>query len=451
MKVTFLGAAQEVTGSCYLLELNDGFKVIIDCGMFQGYKFAEDKNYADFLFNPQNIDAVLVTHAHLDHTGRLPKLVNSGYRGKIFSTEATKDLSRIVLEDTANLMAEEAQHFEDSIPLYSLNDVENTFINWQIINYHQSFQLKEGVKVYYSDAGHILGSASIQITADGQTITFSGDLGNPPVPFLKPTETVSSTDFLVIESTYGGRLHEPAHLRKEILASVVNDIAKSGGTLMIPAFAVERSQEILYDLNDLIEEKKIPSLPTYLDSPMAIKVTRAFEKYKDLYNQQDELKSESDDLLNFPNLHFTQSAQLSKEINRVFGPKIVIAGAGMMHGGRILHHALRYLPDERSQLLIVGFQVNGSLGRRLLDGEKVVKIFKDMVHVKAKINKIGAYSGHADQNGLINFIKKINEQHPKNIFITHGELDQAQELSAKIKEEFSYSNHVPKFGETFDL
>jgi metallo-beta-lactamase family protein len=451
MKLTFLGANHEVTGSNYLLELSDGYKIMVDCGMFQGYKFAEDKNYENFRFNPSEIDAVLVTHAHLDHTGRLPKLVAGGYHKDIYSTEATRDLTRIVLEDTANLMAEEAQRFDDFKLLYSLDDVNQTFVNWKTIDYHQKFELKPGVSVYYRDAGHILGSASIQIIAEGKTITFSGDIGNPPVPFLNKTETVDSTDILIIESTYGGRLHEPANHRKGILAAIINEVAHQGGVLMIPAFAIERSQELLYDINDLINNRLIPSLPTYLDSPMAIKVTETFERYKKLYNAADQKKSLSDNLLDFPKLHLTESATLSKEINNVSGSKIIIAGAGMMHGGRILHHAIRYLPDERSHLLIVGYQVDGSLGRRLLDGDKMVKIFKEMVHVKAKVSKIESYSGHADQNGLLGFVRAIHEHLPNHIFITHGEFEQSQTLAAKIKQEFSIDSTIPEFGKTIEI
>lgn len=449
MKITFLGAAQEVTGSHYLIELDSGFKFVVDCGMFQGYKFAEDKNYDDFIYQPNRVDAVLMTHAHLDHTGRLPKLVKDGFTGKIYSIEATRELTKIVLEDTAELMAEEALR-DNHPPLYSLSDVGHIFTNWQTINYHQPFTIHEGVEVTYIDAGHILGSASVQIVAEGKTLNFSGDVGNPPVPFLQPTEYFDSSDTLVIESTYGGRLHEPSDKRQELLGQVIRETITNGGTLMIPAFAIERTQELLYEINNLIDLKQIPSVPIFLDSPMAIKTTKIFKDFDNLYNKPDQIKTDQDDPFNFPGFKMTAAVEESKAINDVKGPKVIIAGAGMMHGGRILHHALRYLPDPKSHLLIVGFQVQGSLGRRLFDGERDVKIFNENVHVNAKIQAIGAYSGHADQAGLLRFISEIKNK-PKQIIITHGEVTQSEQLAQKIKEQFSVTPTIPKLGETIEI
>lgn len=445
MKISFFGAASEVTGSNYLLELANGYKIMVDCGLFQGSHEAQKRNGEDFKYPAEQVDVLLLTHAHLDHTGRLPKLVKEGFKGKVYTTLASSQLTQIVLDDALGLMQEHSER-ENIEPLYSqadFNALQGRFIN---VEYHQAIDVGGGAKATFYDAGHILGSAFIKVVADGKTITFSGDLGNPPVPIIQPTEALDQTETLIIESTYGGRVHEPMEERTRLLSQAIKETISASGTLMIPAFAIERTQELLFEINHLIEDKKIPPVPVYLDSPMAIKATKIFRQSVKYYNETSKQESKTDDLFNFPGLTLTESVVSSKQINSVVGSKIIIAGSGMMEGGRILHHAIRYLPDKKSRLLIVGYQVEGSFGRRLLDGEKVVKIHSQPVRVNAKIQAIGAYSAHADQPKLLHFISQMNTK-PKNIFITHGELSQSQALASKIKDEFRINSIIPKFGQ----
>lgn len=448
MQISFYGASQEVTGSNYLIEHQDK-KILVDCGLFQGSRLAEDKNYSQFQYDPKQINALVLTHAHLDHCGRLPKLIGDGFAGVIYSTPATKELARIVLEDAAHLMLEDSER-NDHQPLYTMEDLARVFNNWQTVEYHKRFTPVEGIGALMIDSGHILGSASVEFSIDNQKVAFSGDLGNPPVPFLRPTETFDSVRHLIIESTYGARIHEDSKQRSEKLNQAILQSIQEGGTLMIPAFAIERTQEILYEINHLVENRKIPSVPIFLDSPMAIKATEVFARHSELFNNRDKEQSKIDNLLHFPGLKVTTSVQSSKEINNFQGPKIIIAGAGMMSGGRILHHAKRYLPDQKSTLLIVGYQVKGSLGRRLLDGEKQVKIHGEEIFVKASIKAIGAYSAHADKIQLIDFVDAIHPR-PNKIFITHGELEQAQGLASEIKKHFSVEATIPKLNDSFSL
>lgn len=449
MKIKFCGANQHVTGSNYFLETDNQEQFLVDCGLFQGAHVQEDFNYKPFIYDPTKIKNFVLTHAHLDHCGRIPKLFGEGFAGEIFATEPTHDLTKIVLEDAVGLMKEESER-EDREPLYEPADVQKAFQKWNYLNYNQETEIGQGITIKLHDDGHILGSASVQISTGGKIITFSGDIGNPPVPFLRPTEAIKETDYLVIESTYGGIIHEPPQERIVKLQKAITDSISAGGTLMIPAFAIERAQELLYELNELVKGKKIPRVPVFLDSPMAIEATKVFRRFRQFYNQADQLQSAHEDLMHFPGLQMTESTEASKKINEVKGAKIIIAGSGMMHGGRILHHAKRYLSDPNSALLIVGYQVEGSLGRRLYDGERRVAIHGEKIHVKAKIKAIGAYSAHADQNGLLRFIDVMDKK-PQKIFITHGELKQSQALSEKIKEKFKINCVIPKFGEEHSL
>lgn len=450
MNIKFLGAARHVTGSNYLITLDNGDQYLIDCGMFQGSHLLEDMNKNPFNYNPAEIKALLITHAHLDHTGRIPKLIKEGFNGSIYTQAATRELTRLVLEDTVNLMKEEAER-ENVLALYDRNDVDMVFqLNWQDVDYFKEITVGPGIVARFWDAGHILGSASIQIMADNQVVTFSGDIGNPPEPIIDVPHPVEETKVLIIESTYGGRLHEPPEERIKQLHDAIVETVSRGGTLMIPTFAIERAQELLYEINGLIDADRIPSIPVYLDSPMAIKATKIFKHYTQLFNQRDRQKAEQKDILAFPGLTTTQSVMASKQINSVHGPKIIIAGSGMMHGGRILHHAIRYLPDQNSCLLIVGYQVEGSLGRRLLDGEKHVKIHGTTVNVKAQVKAIGAYSAHADQAGLLGYIDHIKTQ-PRQIYITHGEFEQQQILATKIQDRFKIVPTIPAFGDLAQL
>ncbi|MDP1629008.1 MAG: MBL fold metallo-hydrolase [bacterium] len=453
MKLTFHGGARSVTGANYLLEMESAgrrIKILVDCGMIQGSRLAEKENYEKFPYNPKEIEALLVTHAHMDHTGRIPKLYRDGFRGKIYGTPPTLDFAKLMLLDSEHIIKEEAEK-QNVKPLYQIGDVEGAGGLFESFGYHQKIKIGKDIGVEFLDAGHILGSSIIKIEAEGKTVVFSGDLGNPPTPLLKPTEFVERADYVVIESAYGDRLHERAAERKEILEDIIEDTIGRGGVLMIPAFAMERTQELLYELNELAENHRIPPVPVFLDSPLAIKATALYRKYPDYYNKEAVyLIKSGDDVFKFPNLEFTPTVDDSRRINEVPPPKIIIAGSGMSTAGRILHHERRYLSDPKSTFLIIGYQVWGSLGRRILDGEKEVKIFGETVPVRCRVKAIGAYSAHADQAGLKNWVSRI-EKPVKKVFVVQGEEEPAAALRQIIRDELAIDAEAPRLDETVEL
>lgn len=453
MKIYFHGAARSVTGANYLLEIGnetEKTKILIDCGMSQGSRMAEKENYEDFPYDPKQIQALLITHAHIDHTGRIPKIYRDGFRGKIYGTPPTLDFAKLLLLDSEHIIKDEAEK-QNIDPLYTLEDVEAASGLFEKHDYHKEFEIGPGITAEFFDAGHILGSSVIRIKAEGKTIVFSGDLGNPPTPLLKPTEFIDQTDYLVIESAYGDRLHESREARKGILEETLKDTIARGGVLMVPAFAIERTQELLFELNDLMEHQGVPTIPVFLDSPLAIKATEIYKKYPEYFNKEASyLIKSSDDIFNFPHLKFTPTVEDSKKINDVPPPKMVIAGSGMSTAGRILHHERRNLPDPKSTLLIIGYQASGSLGRRILDGETEVKILGETVPVRCNIKAIGGYSAHADQAGLKNWIGRI-KQPIKKIFIVQGEEKAEIALKQLIEKEFSIDAEAPKMGDMFEL
>ena len=450
MQLTFCGANREVTGSCYHIRTNQA-QVVIDCGMFQGGKYAEDKNQQPFPFDPREIDAVVLTHAHFDHTGRLPKLYHNGFRGKIYCTTPTADLSMITLRDSVHLLEDEAERHQHE-PLFTEADVEPLGQLFKTIGYHQEVQVAPGVRVYLVDVGHILGSASIRLNAEGQTVVFSGDLGNAPAPLLSVAECLTGADAVVIESTYGTRVHEPASERLAFLRDAILQTVRNRGTLLIPAFAIERSQELLYELNHLHNQGEIPNLPVFLDSPMAIAATEVFRQHTEFMEasaQADLLRF--GDLFSFPGLTSTATSADSKHILEVKGPKIIIAGSGMMNGGRILHHLKNYLGMRNTILLIIGFQVEGSLGRRLHEGERQVRIFGQDIQVHAQVRSCGAFSGHADYPRLTEWLHCFAQNPPKNVFVTHGEEQTALTFAGSTREHLGFNTSVPHLGDTVTL
>ena len=445
-----------MTGSNYLLE-HDGLKILVDCGLFQGSRFAETLNYAPFAYDSKEIDFVFLTHSHADHSGRLPKLYKDGFRGKIFATKPTLDLSAIALDDNIGLIKEEAKK-DGHAPLFDSGDLHQTFLLAQGVEYQEEISLGGGVTAIFHDAGHILGSATIEISwhdVDGKikSIYFSGDLGNYPVPLLKHYDMPNEADYLVIESTYGDRLHSDAINRKEVLRAEIGRTIERGGTVLIPSFAIERTQDLLYELNELVEHKKLPQVPVFLDSPLAIKLTKVYKNYENYFNKKvvHEIRS-GDDIFNFPGLKMTYSSQDSKAIDNVRGPKIIIAGSGMSLGGRIMFHEIRYLPDPNSTILFVGYQVENSPGRQILDGKKEIKLLGQHVLVKCNVRLIEGYSAHADQGMLMDWVKKAKEDGKlKKIFITHGEYHSSSILSQKIRNEMTIDASVPALGESVEL
>ncbi len=449
MFLTFYGAAHEVTGSCFLLETN-GARLLIDFGMFQGSDFNEGKNHDKLPFDPKTIDAVLVTHAHLDHTGRIPRLVREGFTGKIFLTEATGELARLVWEDAYHIMLYNNQKFQSPI-LYNEEDIKRAVDQCQGVPYRKEVEIARMVTAVFKDAGHIFGSSFIEITAEGKTIAFSGDLGNSNVPILQETDQLGRADVLLVESTYGDRLHEGRKESRELLLSLMKEGVARGGTIMVPAFSIERIQEMLYDLYHMSEAGLLPRIPIFLDSPLAINAMAVYKKYPEYYDvEAKELFQAGEDFFQFPNLTLTLSREESKSINNVMGPKMIIAGAGMMTGGRILHHAYRYLSDPKSTLIITGYQAEHTLGRRLYEGAETVQVFRDTIPVRCTIKAIGGLSAHADQEKLVSWVRGA-EALPKKIYCIHGEPTSSTALAHRFRDELAVPSFIPEAGERVEI
>ena len=455
MKLSFYGAAREVTGSCFLVTTGQTH-VLVDCGVLQQRSFAEHKNTDAFLFDPKTIDVVLLTHAHLDHCGRLPKLYRDGFRGTVYATPATRDLTRVMLIDSARVIEHEATR-QGRQPLYQPTDVTGLMKLFSPVNYRQPKKVASDVTAVARDAGHILGSScwEVIVRESGQTkkLVFSGDLGNPPAPIVTDPDAITDgADYVIMESTYGGRVHESKSLRRKLLAEMFINTVKRGGVLMIPAFALERTQEVIYELNWLVERHQLPACPIYIDSPLAIGATTVYKQYSNLFDRESRaLINAGDDLFNFPGLIYTKTPEQSKRINITPGPKVIIAGSGMCHGGRILHHLKHYLPDPNNQLLFITYLAAGSLGRKIFDGAKFVDIDGRRIPVRANVAAIGGYSSHGDSLLLTSWLRQMKKTKPKTVFLVHGELDQAQALGRVIGHDLGYTTVIPKYRQSVVL
>jgi metallo-beta-lactamase family protein len=460
MKISFFGAAGMVTGSCSLVE-SGRFRILIDCGMFQGSDVLEMKNASPLTFDPSTLTAVIVTHAHLDHVGRLPLLVKNGFKGDIFCTPPTRDLARLILEDAQSVMEYNHQNYGHPL-LYTLDDVESVMTHFKVVKYLTPTTIEEPSAVVVNrvkkllkipnkllaisnvpivtftlhDAGHIFGSAFIELNIENKKLVFSGDIGNINVPILRDTETLpKNIDLLVCESTYGDRSHVSSAEREKLIEGIIQDAMRKDGVLLIPSFALERTQELLYELTDLVERHKtLPHVPIFLDSPLAIDALRVFEKYPEYYDvEATKFYKDGADLFEFPGLTLTHSRTESMTINHSPTPKVIIAGAGMMNGGRILHHAIRYLSDPKNTLLIVGYQSPGTLGWRLAQGESPVKIHDENVRVHCQIKVISALSAHADKEKLFSWISNGNNS-PNQIVLNHGDEPASEALVVRLRE-----------------
>ncbi len=457
MKITFCTGVGSVTGANFLFEVGDS-RVLVDCGLIQGDREAMKENRKPFGYDPRGIDMLFVTHAHLDHVGRIPKLVKEGFKGVIYSTPETKALAELILEDAVGLMTHEAQK-EGLTPLYGIEDVKNAFGLWQTIPYHTETVFKD-FSVYLKDAGHILGSSMIEFRYENKKIVFTGDLGNSPTPLLRDTESIEGADYVIMESVYGDRNHEPKDVRDAKLAQVIKESIARDGTLIIPAFSLERTQVILYEINKLVETNAIPSVPIFVDSPLATKVTEVYENSTHFFNEkaQEEIRK-GDDLFNFPRLKYTESKESSQGIDHVKGAKIIIAGSGMSVGGRVRHHEEIYLPDSRNTVLLVGYQTLGTVGRQLLEGSKKVTIGggskgggdgRVEVIVKAKIESIMGYSSHKDSDHLVEFVATAQAT-AKKVFVVMGEPKASLFLAQRINDEVGVKALYPERGVGYEM
>lgn len=448
MKLTFFGAVGEVTGSNYLLESGDT-KILIDCGLHQGEHFSAKHNWEPFAYNPKEIDAVFVTHAHIDHTGRLPKLVKDGLKGRVHSTPPTRDFSNLLLMDSEHVLLDEATRTGNP-PLYGVREIEELMAKWDGLPYHQPIQIGP-MKVTLYNGGHILGSSIIVVEVEGKKIAFSGDLGNSPAPIIGKTETLEELDldYCVIESTYGNRLHHK--INESMIEDVIEETVKSGGVLMIPAFAMERTQKLLFDINELVNNGRIPRVRIFLDSPLAIKVTDIYKKYSGYFDQSTKNLMKGDNtLFDFPGLEKTLTGEESRHINEVNPPKVIIAGSGMSTGGRILHHEKRYLSDRKNTILFVGYQAKNSMGRKILDGISPVVIHEQEIPVRCRIVSMEEYSAHADQSQLLAWLNPMRLTLRK-VFTVHGEEDSSDALVKKIINDLAIPAEAPVKGKVYEL
>ena len=439
-----------MTGANFLFKDGpSGLSILVDCGLFQGVKAFDDKNIEAFAYDPKTIDYLFVTHAHLDHIGRIPKLVKDGFNGVIYSTAPTKEIAEIALADSLNLFKKEN---EDKEPFFSTADITKSMELWKTAEYHETINLKEGLRVSLKDAGHILGSTMFEFARGENKLVFTGDLGNSPSPLLYDTESIKGANYLVMESVYGDRNHEDRSERRNLLEDAIEDTMRAGGTLMIPAFSIERTQEILYEIENMIEESRIPLAPVFLDSPMGIRVTDIYKKYARFLNEgvRQQVEESGDSIFRFAQLHETLSTDESKAIFQANPKKIILAGSGMSTGGRILHHEKNYLSDPRSTLLLVGYQQMGSLGRLIQDGVKTVKIMGQEIAVRSQVRVIHGYSAHKDSDHLLEFVDDTKDT-LKKVFVVMGETKAAMFLSQRIRDYLGVLAKAPEAAEVAEI
>lgn len=415
----FYGGVGTVTGANFMLDTGK-LAILVDCGLVQGDHFAMEKNAEPFVYDPSKVDILLVTHAHADHIGRIPKLVRDGFKGKIYSTIATKELAKVMMQDALKVMSYEAKQYNVPV-LYEDEDIKQTFTLWKGVDYEEKISLPDKVEVWFTDAGHILGSGMVHIKRNDKKIVFTGDIGNVPQPLLKAPIIPKDYDYMVMESVYGDRLHEEVEERTALLRHYIEETKANNGTLIIPAFSLERTQAMLFEINNMIEKDGLEPIPVFLDSPLAITVTEIYRRFTNYLRPeiQNQIKN-GDDIFDFTGLKFTHTVKDSDAIRGEKRAKIIIAGSGMSHGGRIQKHERDYLGDPNTMLLLVGYQAVGSMGRLLQDGAKSVKIGRDKVKVRAKVAQIRGYSGHADRDQLLELVAHGGEK-AKQIFVTMGE------------------------------
>lgn len=462
LKIRFLGAARNVTGSRYLIDAA-GLRLLVDCGLYQERTF-KHRNWEPFPVPPDSIDCLILTHAHLDHCGYLPRLVRDGFRGPVVTTEASSEIAGIVLRDSARLQEEDARrklkrHKEEGRtapfpvqPLYTPADAEQALSLIQGVNYNEAVPVGKGAEVTFREAGHILGASSVHFRFtqgnEARTLVFSGDIGRWDRPLLEDPFSMREADYVVMESTYGNRIHNEEQSVEDALTEVIHDTRVRGGNIIIPSFAVERAHELLYYLNKLLRAKRIPPLMTFLDSPMAQRVTRVFERHLELTDAETrDLFAHHQSPFSFKGLVMSETADQSKAINELRGTAIVIAGNGMCTGGRIKHHLINNLGRAESSVLFVGYQAEGTLGRQILDGAKEVRVLGRMIKVRAHVRKIAGLSAHADREELLKWVSGLRTAPPRRVFVTHGEEKTALEFGKTLQRETGWPVTVPVYDE----
>ncbi len=465
IKLTCLGAAQNVTGSQHLVEAN-GFKFLVDCGLYQERQF-KDRNWQPFSFDPESLDAVLLTHAHLDHCGLLPKLVNEGFHGKIYCTAATNEITKIILMDSARIQEEDAEfkkkrHRREGrkgphpeIPLYTVSDAQNCFSLFSNVIYKEPVQIDKDINATFYDAGHVLGSAMIKViisqNGEERSLLFSGDIGRCNKPILQDPTFFTEADYVMVESTYGNRTHDSQDTIVEDLAEVINSTVKARGNIVIPSFALERSQEILYYLNDLLLADRIPHLVAFVDSPMAINVTEVFGHHPELFDKEMmKLIRQGKSPFDWPGLNMVKTVDQSKAINYIKGSVMIIAGSGMCTGGRVKYHIVENISRKESTLLFIGYQAAGTLGRQIVDGARKVRVLGQEYRVMARVVQIHGFSAHADRDELVNWLSSLQKP-PKQLFIVHGEEESAQQFAVHLREKTGWKISVPEYKKEFIL
>jgi metallo-beta-lactamase family protein len=466
MKITFWGAAHEVTGSRHLIEVN-GKKILLDCGLFQGRRSETELKNKDFGFDPATLDAVIISHAHIDHSGSLPYLIKRGYKGPIYSTFATRDLCNYMLMDSAFIQEKDAEYMNKKArrkgknttiePLYDSEDAQQALTQFYGLSYERAFVVTDGVVCSFYNAGHILGSALVHLVIkDHKTdkvyrLGFTGDLGRKNLPILKDPTPMPPTEYLLIESTYGNRFHESMIDAGEKLKEIVNRVANRGGKIIIPAFSVERTQEMIYHLNLLWQKKEIPDIPVFVDSPLSVNITEVFINHPECYDRSiyEEFLENRKNPFGFGRLQYIHSVEESKALNSHNGPAIIISSSGMCENGRILHHLKNNIEDERNLVLIVGYMAQDTLGRKILEKQPIVNIFDEPYHLRAEVEVMNAFSGHADRSDLLEFITDVKDL--KKVFLVHGEETQSQTLKGYLNELGIESVEVPARGETFTV
>lgn len=466
MKVTFYGAAREVTGSKHLLEVN-GKRILMDCGLFQGNRRKAKEKNMDLMFDASKVDAVILSHAHMDHSGLLPLLVKQGFKGPIYTTHATIDLCEYMLNDSAYIQEREVEFIlkhkknmgEPVEPLYTQEDVPPTMLAMKGVSYHERTEIVPGVFLTFFDAGHILGSAITYLEIDDKddegkrkTLTFTGDLGRKGLPILRDPEYIEQSDYLISESTYGNRFHKYVEDIDGKFEELINDTAKRGGKIIIPAFALERTQEVVYHIHVLMQEGRIPEIPVFVDSPLAVNVTTVFKKHQNCFDNDafEEFLNNDKSPFGFGRLTYITDVEDSKALNNKNGPMIIISASGMMEHGRVLHHLRNNIEKPSTLILVVGYQPEETLGRKIIDGEKRVRIFGEMQKVNARVEVIDAFSGHADRSDLIDFIAHMEPM--KKIFLVHGEESQGLTFSEILNEiEKDSEVNVPFRGQSFEF